>query len=421
MGVREQREFPILGASADSTMVAGRVSHSTVQMIFQREGFWRAVLGIGIAWMMLGMVVMPSGVSFNPGRIYQTSLIVLLYIPALCLAGAQRGAMWRTLLPLPIFRIFLLLLAWAALSLLWAHLHRPGDELGRLLSVLAFVLGWQVWVAGDERRGNGLLLLAGLGIALFALGYCTHYLLDPPQNDRIVGEGVIATSNYAAGVMGAACVWLSQLLVRARGWSMLRWLAVLVLLVFVGLTQTRSVWLALAVCVVLAPLWCSRRAAKWLAVAVLLAILIACMWPWDVLLDRGASLRPQLFMQSLHLIGHQPWLGLGQGAPFTLMVAGVGYIHSHNVLTQAAIELGLPGLVLMVTVWLMVGWQGWRHRQQTHGRLLLAMWVYASVALQFDMPQLLDSPRPSWLLIWLPFALALGLAMRERINKTSGA
>jgi hypothetical protein len=33
---------------------------------------------------------------------------------------------------------------------------------------------------------------------------------------------------------------------------------------------------------------------------------------------------------------------------------------------------------------------------------------------QFDLPQLLDSPRPGWLLIWLPLALALGLAWRRR-------
>jgi hypothetical protein len=137
---------------------------------------------------------------------------VLLYLPALGLAFAQRGALWRALLPLPAFRI-LLLLAWAVLSLLWAPLHRPEDEVGRLLSVLAFVLGWQIWTAGDEQRSNRRLLLAGLGIAFFSLLYCGQYLIAPPADGRMVGgDGVIATANYAAAVMGAACVWLCQLL-----------------------------------------------------------------------------------------------------------------------------------------------------------------------------------------------------------------
>ena len=40
----------------------------------------------------------------------------------------------------------------------------------------------------------------------------------------------------------------------------------------------------------------------------------------------------------------------------------------------------------------------------------------SSVVLQFDMPQLLDSPRPSWLLVWLPLALALWLELRARAD-----
>ena len=56
----------------------------------------------------------------------------------------------------------------------------------------------------------------------------------------------------------------------------------------------------------------------------------------------------------------------------------------------------------------------------TVGRLVLALWVYASVVLQFDMPQMLDSPRPAWLLVWLPFALAQGLAWRQRtVDRTT--
>lgn len=218
---------------------------------------------------------------------------MLLYLPALGLAFAQRGALWCALLPLPALRI-LLLLAWAVLSLLWAPLHRPEDEVGRLLSVLAFVLGWQIWTAGDEQRSKRLLLLAGLGIAFFSLLYCGQYLIAPPADGSMVGgDGVIATANYAAAVMGAACVWLCQLLpTRNRTESVLRWVAVAVLLVFVGLTQTRSVWLALAACVVLAPLWDSQRRARWLAAAVVLILLMAGLWPMSELLDRRMSLRP---------------------------------------------------------------------------------------------------------------------------------
>jgi len=62
----------------------------------------------------------------------------------------------------------------------------------------------------------------------------------------------------------------------------------------------------------------------------------------------------------------------------------------------------------------MTAWLGWRHRGRVTGQLVLALWLYASVVLQFDMPQLLDSPRPGWLLVWLPLALALWLEADAR-------
>lgn len=381
---------------------------------FRRRSFWRGVLGAGLVWMMLGLVAMPSGVSYNPGKLYQGILIALLYLPAWCLALTQRAETWKRLLPLPAFRIFLLLLGWAALSLAWAHAQHVGDEFSRLLSVLAFVLAWPLWLGDDEVRGQRLLLLAGLSIALFAGFYCLQYLWQPPVDGRIVGEGVIATANYAAAVMGATCIWLAMLPVADHRIAVARWLAVLVLLAFIALTGTRSVWLALALCLLLTPLWCAGRMARWVAGAVLVVALACWLWPSQALMERGASLRPQLFVQAMHLIAQHPWLGLGQGEPFTLTVAGVGYTHSHNVLTQTAIELGVPGLLLLLALWLMTAWLGWRHRREATGRLVLALWVYASVALQFDMPQLLDSPRPGWLLVWLPFALALWLELRAR-------
>ncbi len=386
----------------------------TRPMIFQKDHIWRYLIGLGLLWMMLGMVIMPSGASFNPGRSYQISLIVLLYLPSLGFAAAHRWAVWRAMLVLPAFRLFLLLLVWAGVSLLWAPPHHRGDEVARLLSVLTFVLGWQAWAGGDELRRNRLLWIAGLGLALVAAGYGMQYLFDPPDDGRMIGEGVTATANYAAAVMGAACLWLCQLPVRTRQVGVWRWLAVASLLVFVGLTRTRSVWLALALCVVLAPLWDMRPRVRWMAAGIVLLMLVAALMPSSILLDRGASLRPQLFVQSLHLIAQHPWMGLGQGAAFSLVIANETYTHSHNVLTQTMIELGVPGLLLAVSLWLVTAWQGWRHRHEMQGRLLLSMWIYASVVLQFDMPQLLDSPRPSWLLFWLPFAVALGMAWHDR-------
>lgn len=389
-----------------------RPSRSRFTLI--RQDAWRYIIGLGIAWMVLGMAIMPAGVSYNPSKVYQASLILLLYLPALVASLLHGARTWRELLPLPLFRVFLLLLVWAVISLSWAHLRSRGDEIGRLLSVMTFILAWQVWDADDEKYVRRLLAGLGLMLAACAAVYCLQYWHHTPEDSRIVGVGTIATSNYAASLMGAFCLLLTQLTLPAGSISKMRWVAVAVLLFFVGLTQTRAVWLALAVSVLVAPLWRRGAIARWLAVGVLLLAVMALIRPLPILIERGASLRPQLLQQSLHLIAAHPLRGLGQGSAFSLIVDGAAYTHSHNVLTQVAIELGLPGLLLTGVMWGMVGWQGWRHRDSMRGRIVLALWIFASVVMQFDMPQLLDSPRPGWILIWLPLALALNLALRER-------
>lgn len=382
-------------------------------------GRGEAVLGLGIGWMMIGMLVMPSSVSYNPGRLYQISLILLLYVPALYLLLRRRAAVWRELWPQPAFRVFLLLLAWATASLGWAQLQRTGDEFGRILSVALFVLGCHLWAGERPQRMRVLLTLVGWGMALCALVYSVMFLRTTPSPDdsRIAGSGVIATANYAAAAMGAACVWLAQLPQRRRVGSIACLVAVASLLVFVALTQSRSVWLALATCAVLTPLWQRRRATLAVALGVFVLAVVALAWRPEVLMDRGASHRPQILVKALHMIALHPWVGLGQGTDFVIQVSGEHLTHSHNVLTQAAIMLGLPGMLVMMVMWGLVAWSGWRHRGTPLGRVVLGLWVYASVALQFDMPQLLDSPRPGWLLIWLPFALALGLEARDRARR----
>ena len=215
-------------------------------MIYNNKNMWRHVVGLGLLWLMVGMVVMPAGAALNPSKLFQVTLIVLLYLPAFGLALAGRAAFWRGLLGVGMFRVLLMLLGWAAITLLWSPVNHPGEELARLASILTFVLAWQVWVRADDQRALQLLWLAGVAIALAVACYLVLYLLQPPKDGRIVGEGVIATANYAAAVMGVSLLWLYQLTDATRVKTLVRVCGLAALLVFIGLTQTRSVWLALA-------------------------------------------------------------------------------------------------------------------------------------------------------------------------------
>ncbi|WCE03713.1 O-antigen ligase family protein [Pseudoxanthomonas sp. JBR18] len=379
----------------------------------------RALLGIGLIWLMVGMALMPSAISFNPGRGFQRSLFVLLYLPSLILVLADRAQVWRRAWQQPVFKIYLLLCAWALLTLVWGKAERPGNEIGRLCTVTLFILGWRAWAGQSGVAEKRLLLLSGLLIGGCALFYSIRFILGMPhagEGARIAAAGVVGTPNYAAAYMGVACLWLAQVPLGRKGgvWQWLRGIAVAALLVFIALTQSRSIWAALLASVLLAPLWTPGRRSRWVALTAAVLVVPASLAALPILLQRGVSFRPQIFQQAMSLVGHHPLGGQGLGSDFLLHVGRESFTHSHNLFTQAAIQLGLPGLTLLVSLWVAVTWQGWRHRRDWRGRLMLSLWLFATVALQFDMPQLLDSPRPGWLLIWLPVALALGLVDRSR-------
>lgn len=178
-----------------------------------------------------------------------------------------------------------------------------------------------------------------------------------------------------------------------------------------ALTESRSAWLGLfaALLVLLAARRSERAVRSVTAVSVVgMGVALAA---YPELSERGWSFRPQIMQYAWSMIEQQPWTGLGLGAHFTIPVQGsAAQVHTHNLFTQIAVELGLPGLILWSCIWLGLGWRAWRCRHDLIGRIVLGVWVFASVMVQFDLPHLIDSPRPGWLIIWLPLALSLSLA-----------
>jgi hypothetical protein len=189
--------------------------------------------------------------------------------------------------------------------------------------------------------------------------------------------------------------------------------------VFVVLTYSRAAWLAILVANVcmlfVAHRWKTRRN---ILMLLGLATLATALGGWHSVEQRGLSYRPQIFMQSAHLILLHPWAGLGMGSRYTIHIADLMWTHSHNAFTHTAIILGIPAALLWLWLWSIVGWRSWMFRHVTTGRCLLALWIYATVAFQFDAPDLLQRPSVEWLLGWLPLAIGMGLGWRARSENT---
>lgn len=375
------------------------------------DGWLHRVLRLGMIGLIVGMAIMPAGVSYNPGRLYQYLLSLMLYLPALVLLVKQPWvwlASWRQ----PLMPWVFVLLAWGAISLTWSNATRPLDELARDLSILLFLIGWQQALTTREDCIRRMLVGCGLAFALVAAAALLWFHLHPTDDGRMRGFGVMANANLAAAAMAVAMLWLGNWPGYAWKHRGIQWLAMCVLALFVWLTDARSAMAALFVALLVLVLCKQSRYRVWKAVTLLLLGMIGTVIGLPELTDRGWSLRPQILAQSWDLYVRHPWIGLGQGAEFHIKAGGEILVHTHNMFSQLAVELGLPGLLLWVGIWLTLGWRGWRHRDSPLGRLVLATWVFAMIMVQFDLPHLLDSPRPDWLITWLPMALSFSLKAR---------
>ncbi|RDI98985.1 O-antigen ligase domain-containing protein [Dyella solisilvae] len=368
----------------------------------------RQLLFAGVAWLVVGMAVMPAGASYNPGKAYQYVLGLTLYLPALILL-VMRPSCGRELWRQPLMPWTFALLGWSLLSLAWSHAPRPADEAGHSVSIVFFLIAWQQGVALGQERIRSLLVGMSLALAVVAVVAIAWSFLHPEIDGRISGFGVMDNANLAAAAMGAALIWLWPWRIQPRALRIAKWLAIAVLAAFVLLTYTRSAWGALLAGFLAMVLCRGGRRAWFSAGAALLVAGVAVVVNLPLLLERGLSMRPQIFEQAWALFLQHPLRGRGMGNAFHFYLGPDLYTHVHNLFSQLAVELGLVGLLMWSGIWLALGWRAWLHRDSTLGQVVVGLWVFGMVMVQFDQPHLVDSPRPGWLLTWLPLALSLSL------------
>ena len=146
---------------------------------------------------------------------------------------------------------------------------------------------------------------------------------------------------------------------------------------------------------------------------------------YDVITARGASFRPQIFEVVMQMIGQHPWTGLGLGAPYKVNAAGLQFDHTHNMFTHVAVELGLPGMVMWIAIWLLTLGEIIRARRTLLGKILLGLWIFSTLAMQFDAASLTATPRAEWFISWLIVGLAMllpwGRAENDACGKISGS
>ncbi|WP_017902030.1 O-antigen ligase family protein [Pseudomonas asplenii] len=374
----------------------------------------QGLMGFAFLWFLLAIALAPTN------KIYQQGMALFLWVPTLCLAWSARSRfveLWRAqrLLCLSVLALF----CWALISMLWSQ--EPDLTRGpkRLLYILVFLLFFPILADGRPERVIRLMQWGGLGLALVALlAIIRFYWVEGnPWIGRLTGLGELAHPILGGYALGLAMVWMLFWLPSSHLMRGVWFLALGALCAFVVLCQSRGVAVALLATILAAPLWRRDRQARLLAIFSLLFAIVVFWLLAPLMLGRGVSYRPQIFMASLQMIAEHPWTGLGLESAYRVFAADLYFDHSHNLLTHVAIELGIPGLLLWITVWLATLSEAWRSRHTLFGQGLLGVWVFSTVAMQFDAASLTGTPRAEWFITWLPVGLAVVSAWARGSDK----
>lgn len=370
-------------------------------------------------WALVGVFVLLCGAWVLPSnKLYHQLIILFLWLPAL-LALFHRD--FRALLVQPEVVLFGMFSLWTLFVL---YTQGGGDPVSKAKLPFYVVLTlFGVVLAAFSARVQfetqlRIAVLFGGGFAILSI--VDFYLIGQRASGRLIAIGLWDKTIMAAHAVGALAVIGAFLF--GQGWRK-PWLLALLLAAssgyaaFLGLSQTRGVWVAL--CATLVVMVVALPTRKGFLAILLMALFVAgvALVDPEILLQRGMSYRPTLWSGGLRLMLDNWLWGFGFSQYEILVPAqGILYKHPHNFFLDTGVRLGIPGLLLFCLLWGATAIRGWQNRSEPLGRALLALWTFSSVSLLTDGIGLWLKPNADWLITWLPISLAMTLASRKLMS-----
>jgi O-antigen ligase len=296
----------------------------------------------------------------------------------------------------------------------------------RSLLILAFLIALAAAFKRVPVFARSLARALAVSGGVAALGGIVDLRLHPTWDGRLSGLGQLDNSVIAALTLNAGLICaLGTVLEDVGKWRGIALACVLVIAVAVFETGSRNGYFSALVGTSVLLAVGRRRPPKppllWvvglLVAAVFIGVGLFLQRPdWvQVLLPRGDSFRPEIWSaQWQRLLTGGPWLGLGILTREGVLVGGQLFRHSHSLYLASALQGGAVGLLLLVAVLACSGWRLLRNRHLEVARLGLALLATGVSAYVFDGWELIDKVGLSWLLLWVPVAIAIAVGSPSR-------
>lgn len=306
-------------------------------------------------------------------------------------AGAKQDGL--SLVP-PLLVPFLLWMAWAGISLFWSQEPELSQKEFTNELVYTLIAFWFCYLAG-QARGAARVLGYGLGAAVAAVcliaGY--EYLLNRGRYDFGLhgGSGNLSSALITLAPCLLLVAWLSRSgIVSARAGAS-AWVCLGLVAVGAYTTLNRTIWIALSVQAFLTGALILRRshnnrrlekrkligsaaAAAVVAVIALVAVvqineqrreLLRQGARKEAVMDGRSDPRLHVWPHAVDIVRERPWLGKGYGRGIARKDLQQRFIareiwHAHNLVLETAIQTGIPGALLLLSLIGMTAVYGFR-------------------------------------------------------------
>ena len=388
-----------------------------------------------------------------------TRLLVLMAVPIVwsCATLTTGRAVPRT--PLNISLCFLLGMVAVSLYATFDVRFSLGKVSGVILGALLF---WAVtrWITTRERLllGVAAFLLAGGGLAIIGL-LGTNWIDKFPmlgavirrlpkairgvpgaeegfQPNAVAGCLVLFVPLQVALLAGGTQSWASAWRSRTDRETWPTVIQAFLLTLTAGtllLTQSRGAWVGLLVAALAFLVWHTRLTRALAATAVVgFALLAWALGPGRLFnlaisqsgpgMAGNVSGRMELWSRALYGIRDFPFIGMGMNAfrkvlpilyPTFLTSPDFDVAHAHNHLLQAALDLGVPGLIAYVSIWMVTSVllvMVYRRSEERVYRVVATGLGTGLIAhFVFSMTDAIPLGAKVGVLFWLTLALAVAL------------
>ncbi|APB67889.1 TPA: O-antigen ligase family protein [Pseudomonas aeruginosa] len=368
-------------------------------------------------WILpLGWLALLTGMFWVGDRSdYHRLFYILLAAPTLLYVILQPRLL-RPLTGSPLFIAFLAFSSYMMLSLSWsAPENSTGSLLKRPLYIALLFFCAAILALEAPLRLKTATWLAALGAVISAAATLLQYYWDANPL-RLTGYGALYNPLLSAHVYGAfTAFWLAYWM---QSRPILAPLPLISLALLGGLliaTGSRTPLVGLTAALMWLVLAGDRKKALIaLALALAGALLGYILYP-EVITQRGASFRPEIWADALRQISEHPWLGHGYDHPMRIVLSnGMLLADPHNIELGVLFAGGIIGLLLWVAIYALAFAFSWKNRKSP-AVLLASTWlVFGLAAGLTEGNAFLPRPKEHWFLIWIPMALLYALWIQQR-------